>query len=364
MIEPRPVIRKVERLGDRVEPRHRLVCLDKNERVDPFPDSVVRDLFASLTPQDLSQYPTLEPFYEEMATWLKIPRNRLLLTSGSDPAIRHVYEAYARPGDVGVALNPTFAMFDVYAKLYEVKLRRVGYDRDLRLSAEQVVAAIEEGARLIFLANPNAPTGTAFAQSDLTRIVEAAGRRGAMVLVDEAYYYFYNQTMLDLVERFDNLIVTRTFSKAGGLAGARLGFLVSQAANIDFLGRVKPMYEINGLAMRFGQYLIRHEHLLWDYARAANAGRTYLRQAFEALGLRAFESQANFLVARPPAGVDIRKLVATLRERGFLIKGPFGDPPLTDCLRVTTASLPVMVKFAEVFAEVYRAQAGGNSGSG
>lgn len=356
MIEPRPEITTVVRVADRVEAREEFVCLDKNERVDPFPEAVTREMLACLSPRDFSQYPVLEPFYEEVAAWLKVPRDWLLLAGGSDPAIRHVYEVYGRPGAVGVVLHPTFAMYDVYARLYAIRLRRLEYDRELRLSANQVIAALDDDVRLVLLANPNAPTGTAFTVEELGRITEAAARRGALVLVDEAYCYFYEPTALDLVARYTNLVVTRTFSKAGGLAGARLGFLVSQPRNIDFLNRVKPMYEINGVAMRLGQYLIRHEHLLWDYARSANEGRGFLAKAFAELGLKVFTSQANFLVARPPAGVDIRKLVAALRERGYLIKGPFGDPPLTDCLRVTTASVPIMEAFASVFATVYCAQ--------
>lgn len=362
MIEPRPEIMQVVRMGDRVEIREQFVCLDKNERVDPFPESVAREMLAGLSPRCFAQYPVLEPFYEEVAAWLKLPRDWVLLTGGSDPAIRHVYEVYGRPGAVGLVLDPTFAMYDVYAKLYGIKLRRLAYDRDLRLSADQVIAALDDQIRLVLLANPNAPTGTAFTVEELARITETAGRCGALVLVDEAYYYFYDQTALDLVARYDNLVVTRTFSKAGGLAGARLGFLVGQPRAIDFLSRVKPMYEINGVAMRLGQYLIRHDYLLWDYAHSANEGRAYLSKAFSQLGLQVFPSHANFVVARPPAGVDIRKLVAALRERGYLIKGPFGDPPLTDCLRVTTASVPVMEAFVSVFAEEYRAQVSAAAG--
>lgn len=356
MIEPRKVITEVVRVADRAEARERFVCLDKNERVDPFPDSVVQEFLSSLSPQDLSHYPVLEPFYEELAAWLGVPRDWLLLTGGSDPAIRHVFEVYANPGDIGVMLHPTFAMYDVYARLYGVQPRRLSFDQDLRLTADQVIAAIDSQVRLVFLANPNAPTGTVFSVGDLARIIEAAERRNAMVLVDEAYYYFHDETALELVKRFPNLVVTRTFSKAGGLAGARLGFLVGQPKTVDYLSRVKPMYEINGFAMKLGRHLIRHTELIWDYAKAANEGREYLGKVFHDLGLRVFESHANFVVARPPAGTDIKKLVATLRERGYLIKGPFGDPPLTDCLRVTTASVPVMTAFAAIFAEIYQQQ--------
>lgn len=361
MIKPRPGIEQVIRLLNPNEARDRFVCLDKNERVDPFPEAAVREMLASLSSEDFCRYPVLEPFYTELAAYLSVPRDHLLLANGTDGAIRHVYEVYVRPGDVAVVLSPTYAMYDVYARLYGLHLRPMTFDRDLVLPVEKVVAAITEDVRLVLIANPNAPTGTAFTVSDMARIVEAASRHGAIVLVDEAYYYFSEQTVLKLVREFDNLIVARSFSKAGGLAGLRVGFLVSQPQNIEYLGRVRPVYEINGMAMKLGRYLVRHPNLLWDYARAANEGREYLTTVFDGLGLRVFKSHANFVVARPPAGTDIRKLVNGLRERGYLIKGPFGDPPLTDCLRVTTASVPVMTGFARAFTEVYRVQTSGSS---
>jgi len=357
MIEPRAAVKNVRRIGDRVEDRRQFVCLDKNERVDPLPDAVMQEILFRFSPYDLTQYPALEPFYEELASWLKVPRNWLLLTNGSDQGIRQVYEVYASPGDVGLLLSPTFAMFDVYARLFQLKPRCLTYDNDFRLPVEQVIQELTGEVRLLLLANPNSPTGTAFSVQELQQIVEAAAGSRTMVLIDEAYYYFYDQTALELVGRYDNVIVSRTFSKAGGLAGARLGFLVSQPQNMDFLSRVKPMYEINGLAMRLGEYLIHHDKLLWDYADSSNAGRAYLASVFERLGLRVFPGHANFLVARPPATVDIRSLVATLRERGYLIRGPFGDAPLKDCLRVTTASVETMTSFAKVFTEIYQAQA-------
>jgi histidinol-phosphate aminotransferase len=161
-------------------------------------------------------------------------------------------------------------------------------------------------------------------------------------------------TAFDLVPRYENLVVVRTFSKAAGLAGVRLGYMLTQPQNADFLRRVKPMYEINGLALRLGQYLIRNDHLLYEYAKQANEGRKYLQREFSRLGGRPFESHANFVVCRLPPGSNIPGLVSALRDRGYLIKGGFSEPPLADCIRVSTASPATLEGFVRVFELIYK----------
>ena len=353
MIETRPGIREVVRIADRIEPRHELVCLDKNERVGVFPPEVFAEMLAGLTPQDLSGYPVIEPFTEEFAGWLGASPPWLQLTSGSDAAIRAVFEVYVRSGDVLVAPQPTFAMYNVYARLSGATLRGLEYGNQLELPVESVTAALTDGPRMLCLPNPNSPTGTAFSLAELRHILSAAREQNVLVLIDEAYYWFTPITAVPLVAEFDNLVVTRTFSKAAGLAGVRLGCLVSQPQNIDVLRRVKPMYEINGVALRLGQYLIRHDHLIWEYAQAANAGRDYLERALTELGLQPFTSHANFVVARVPAGTDIASIVAGVRAQGFLIKGAFPGTPLADCIRVSTARVPVLREFMTALLAVW-----------
>lgn len=364
MLDPRPSVAAVIRVSDPPDIRSRFLCLDKNERVDPWPEEHWREIVGQLSWGDVAQYPVLEPFRARMAEWVGVPTDWLAITGGSDPAIRAVFEVFGREGAAVVMPRPTFAMYPVYAALHEMRIHELRYDDSIHLSAETVVETLRTvRPRLLCLPNPNSPTGTLIPTEGMRAILVEASRHGTAVLVDEAYYYFSPATCLPLVPEFDNLIITRTFSKAGGLAGVRLGFVISQSRNIDYLRRPKPMYEISSIALRFGDYVIAHDRILWDYARDANAGRDVLAAHLRSLHFEPFDSHANFLNARVPSRVEPRAIGAALRARNVLIKSGFSDRPLTNCIRVTTASPPVMRRFLDVLDEVWRELSGGNESS-
>lgn len=351
-IPPRRHLESVVRLQDSGGPRGDVVRLDKNERVEPFGALELEAMRCCLTASDLSAYPDFDAFCREIAAWVGVDRDMVLVTAGSDQAIKSVFETYVDPGDTVVVPCPTFAMYGVYCEVFQADRRDLFYTRDLELSAETVCEALRPGTRLLALPNPNAPTGTLFDTKALEAILGRAAACGTLVLVDEAYYGFSEVTAVPLVERFWNLVVTRTFSKACGLAGVRLGFMVSAAPNIRELRRVKPMYEASGVAMRLGQFILRNDHLVRDYARAANEGKAFLKARFEGVG-QPFGSECNFLVVRMPPDTDIARLVARVREAGFLIKGPFSDDSMQGCIRITTGPVPLMERFWKAFETVY-----------
>jgi len=352
MIVPKAHIKRVERIPDRFEPRQGLVRLDKNERVIPFPKDTLDALLRTLTSGDLTAYPAVEPMYRLIAEWLDVPRECVLLTSGSDQAIKSVFEVYVEAGDVVALPRPTFAMYGVYCGLFGAVKRELTYDRDLTLGVDSVCRAITSEVKVVALPNPNAPTGTLFGALEMEAVLQQALKHNALVLVDEAYFNFSSVTMAPYIDRYDNLVVTRTFSKACGLAGVRLGFILSAPANIDYLRRVKPMYEASGVALKIGEFMIRNSRLIQEYADAANEGLAFLKERFRTVG-HPFDSVGNFLVVRMPSDVDIPKLVSDLKEEGFLIKGPFSDEPLRDCIRVTTGPVSLMSEFWKAFESVY-----------
>jgi histidinol-phosphate aminotransferase len=354
VIRPRPGIERVVRVDDPAVDREHYLCLDKNERVDDRAGVFFKTLLGQLSPRDLTQYPVIEFFRRRLAARVGLPAESVLLTAGSDPAIKAVFEVFVRRGDRVVLPRPTFAMYNVYGRLFGARLVELTYGDRLAFPVKNILAALEDRPRLLVLPNPNSPTGTLLSRNDLRSVLTKARRRSTVVLVDEAYFEFSGATALDWVPRFPNLVVTRTFSKAGGLAGVRLGFAAAHPRTIDLLRRVKPMYEINGVALRFGETLLKNPGLVARYARDANRGRDYLERQFRRLGLRAFKSHANFILVPLPDRLDARAIADALRKKKVLIKGGFPDAALRNCLRVTTAPVPVMKKFWKIFEPLYR----------
>lgn len=356
-ILPRPVdgVRAVERMAEGGREREGLQPLDRNERLAPLPEAVVAELRAALTSDLLTNYPTLDRLYDEVAEALGQPRERLLLTPGSDAAVRALYAAYVRPGDVTLSMDPSYAMYQVYGRLFAADVRTVPFTASAngpQIDADALLAAIDAGPRIVLLANPNQPTGTTLAPDLLRDVIERAGRVGALVLVDEAYHPFSDFTALDWVAEHPNLLVSRTYSKAWGLAGLRAGVVTADPQVRAQLYKVRSVYDLTAVSAAALTVVLRHPEVATDYVAAVDAGRAALAARMRALGLKPLESPTNFLVVDLLGRHDPATIVDGLAARGWLIKGPFGHPSLAGCIRVTLGPPELMERFADVLEEV------------
>lgn len=352
MIEPKSHIAKLYRTPEYLEDRSRYVCLDRNERTAPFSPEVTAALMERVTPEMLVSYASPAALYQKLARWLGVDRERVLLTNGSDAAIKSVFETYVGAGDEVVFLSPTYAMYPVYSDMFGASKVSVAFGPDLGLNLEELLGRIGPRTRLVAVVNPNQPTGTVIASDDMAKLVEHCARTETLLLVDEAYYPFHDETALPLTSRFSNLIVTRTFSKAWGLASVRLGYLVSHPENVAQLFKTKTVHDLNSFSVAFGEFAVDNDRVMWDYVAQVRAGRSYLERAFKALGLETLQSHANFLLIKMPDSQGVREMVEALKREGYLIRGPFG-PPLERCIRVTVGPEGQMRAFMRVFEKCY-----------
>jgi histidinol-phosphate aminotransferase len=238
-------------------------------------------------------------------------------------------------------------MYDVYARMFEALPVAVPIDDDLTLGGERLLEAIAPDTRLVLLASPNQPTGTVLSPELLAAVVERAAEVEALVLVDEAYFPFADATLLPQVAERPNLVVTRTFSKAWGLAGARVGFAAADPEIVHTLYKVRSVYDITALSAHCLRVLLAHPEVAADYVAEVDAGRELLVSRASAAGLQPVPCPTNFLPIRVAPRVDPAALVAALEQRGYLVKGPFGAPCLRDFVRVTLGPPALMSDFAD-----------------
>ncbi|MBM4442292.1 MAG: histidinol-phosphate aminotransferase family protein [Candidatus Rokubacteria bacterium] len=333
MLRPKAWLGGVRRLRN-PEGRAGAVRLDKNEHTTGLPAALVRRVLDAMGPEDLAAYPELGGLYAKLAASLGVAVDHLLLTAGSDAAIRAAFDVFVAPGDEVVLLEPTYAMLDVYAGVFGARVVPVRYGADLSLDPAALVAAIGDATRLVAIANPNSPTGTAMPRRDLLAIVEAARRRGVPVLVDEAYHPFHPETVIDRIDACETLMVTRTFSKAYGLAALRIGYVAAAPPLIDLLTRVRPLYEVDGLAAALAAAVLDEPAVTAAYVRDVRDGRAVLARALTRLGLAAPPAAANFQLVRVPDARLRARIRDGLRDKGILIAGE-QPPPIDDCLRIT-----------------------------
>jgi len=246
MLEAREAVRKLRQyqppLGDRSGLR-----LDFNENTGGCSPRVLERL-RQLQPEQMACYPEREPVEREVASFLGLPPEQVLLTNGVDEAIHLVCETYLEPDDDALIVVPTFAMYQICAAATGAQVVAIPTEADFRFPTSTILAyTTAPKTRLIAIANPNNPTGAVASVEDLLLIARSAPQ--AAVLVDEAYFEFYGESLLEYAGQVQNLFVARTFSKAYGMASLRVGVLAGAAEQIQSLRRACSPYNVNGVAL-------------------------------------------------------------------------------------------------------------------
>jgi histidinol-phosphate aminotransferase len=289
---------------------------DKNENCDSALSTVIEGIVSELPRDALFSYPELTPLYNKLAAIDDLPATNLLLSAGSDGAIRSAFEAFIEPGDVVIHTSPTFAMYSVYCQMYGARSVTLDYkmaNGGPILQPDSIIRTIKSvSPKLVCLPNPDSPTGTVFGPDDMRAIVEAAGQSGALMLVDEAYFPFYEKTILPWVLDYPHLVVTRTFGKSWGAAGLRVGYAAASRDVTLMLHKVKPMYEIGTLSALILEKLLDHRDTMLQSVVTLNRGRDQFQQLVQDLGYASFPSYGNFFHAA--FGADAEPIHEALKD--------------------------------------------------
>jgi len=188
--------------------------------------------------------------------------------------------------------------------------------------------------------------------NELRVIATAAHAVQTLLIIDEAYYPFHPTTALDLVREFDNVVVTRTFSKVGGLAGLRLGYFIAQPPIPQDVDHVRGAHEVNAMALHVGARILDHPEIGQAFVQRIEAGRAVLLDAAAAVGIHAPSCPANFQLLELNVSLNPSRVVQELKDRGYLVKGGFTHPSVVHCIRVTLDGPDVMKGFVQALREV------------
>jgi histidinol-phosphate aminotransferase len=289
----------------------------------------------SLDAETLARYPEREPVEAEVADFLGLEAAQVLLTNGVDEAIHLLCATYLEPGDEAIIVVPTFAMYAIFAQAEGAHIVRVLAGENFTFPLADLLSRISPRTRLVAVANPNNPTGAAAPCEVLLQIANAAPQ--AAVLVDEAYFEFHGETILSRSVRPQNLFVARTFSKAYGLAGLRIGILAGDPEQIGMVRRVASPYNVNAVALAVLPEALRDQAYVEDYVAQVQRGRAMLEEELRTLGLHYWPSRANFVLVR--VGPAYAEFIQGLRARGILVRDRNSDPGCAGCVRLTLGSI-------------------------
>jgi histidinol-phosphate aminotransferase len=328
MLSPREAVRTLPSYHPPLAGRDGL-RLDFNENTVGCSPRVLERL-RQLGPEQLASYPEREPVEAKVADMLGIAAPELLLTNGVDEAIHLLCQTYLEAGDEALIVVPTYSMYRIYMMAAGAHVISVPAGKDFVFPSDDVCNRVTPRTRLIAIANPNNPTGSGAPLDDLRRIASSAP--AAAVLVDEAYFEFWGQTMLTARRQFPNLFVARTFSKAYGLAGLRVGMLVGDAEQMRAVRRVSSPYNVNAAALACLPDALGDQNYIQQYVCEVRESRARLERVLAANGIQFWPSQANFVLARVGAASSF---VEHMRRRGILVRDRSGDHECEGCVRIT-----------------------------
>jgi histidinol-phosphate aminotransferase len=307
-----------------------LLRLDFNENTLACSPKV-REVLSGISAGALTRYPERAPVEAIAAAHLGVAAGQVALTNGVDEAIHVLFEAFLEAGDELLLPVPTYTMYEVYASATDARMVAVQAADDLQFPFERLLAAITPKTKIIAIANPNSPSGSIATREQLLQLAQHAPQ--AVLLVDEAYFHFHGETVIDKIGEIPNLIVARTFSKAYGLAGLRLGLLAGPVDLMRWVRRVLSPYSVNSLALACLPPAIQDSAYIDWYVGEVLAARAEFEAALDAAKLRRWPSRANFILI--DIGPKHAEFVHLMRGSGVLVRDRSNDLGCDGRVRIT-----------------------------
>jgi histidinol-phosphate aminotransferase len=326
--------------------------LDKNENLDPELMALTHEVLSSIPREVLATYPEAGELYRKLAHWVGVSPESLLLTPGSDGAIRLAFEAVVEPGDEVVHTVPTFAMYPVYCQMFGARVREIHYTQSAQgpmLDTARIIDAVQAlKPKLVCLPNPDSPTGTIVTPEVMREILRACEAAGTLLLVDEAYHPFHESSVTSWTQSSPNLVVARTFAKAWGVAGLRIGYAVADPQTIALLHKLRPMYESSTLAIEFMCRMLDHIPAMMQSVARIKDGKSQLESRMRSLGFGVLKTTGDFMhVAFGDRGPAVHAALAGK----VLYRAVFDHPCLAGFSRFSAAPPSIMAPVAELIEQ-------------
>ena len=343
-------VKNLNRIFDQ-NSRKEYIRLDLNENPGGLPQDFINKVLNEIDSRFVSEYPETLEFAEVLAKYLNTNIDNICLVNGSSEGIRYIIQAFTSIGGNILGVTPTYAMFEVYSKMYGRNFIPVKYTEDLQMPINNILSLMDNNIQLLILVNPNNPMGNVYSEDEFLTLLEKAKKNEITVLVDEAYHYFYPNSFIKYALENKHVFITRTFSKLFSLAGARLGYVVGHPESIALVQKMCTPHNVNAFAELFAQKIIEEPGLIESLINKHKEGRTYLEENLRKHGYEYQGNTGNFIFIKQKT--DANKLVKRLKgEKGILIKSYSGIGKFGNCLRVTTGEKKYMQLFLDALFEL------------
>lgn len=329
--------------------QNRYNCLryDMNENPEGLPKEFVDSVLKEITPEFLAIYPEPDKFLKRYADYIGVNVDNVLTTNGSDMAIRYLLETFGEKGKEVVTVSPSFEMYWVNCNILGLKHVPVEYENDLTIDIQKILAAINGNTRIVVLLNPNNPIGNVYNAEEVGLVIEKAKQVGAVLIIDEAYHYFYEKTFLPAALKEENVIILRTFSKLMSLAACRLGVIISNPQIINYVRNIRLTFEVNSIALLFAEKLLENPEIINYLIKQEKQGKKYVIDSLQQHDYWCRDCKGNFIFIKTKH--DAQSVGKLLEEKYNVLVHAYSNDLLKPYIRVSVGSVSAMEKFLRYF---------------
>lgn len=293
------------------------IRLDKGEFPYPPSPHVIQAISNAAT--EINRYPDIlgGRLREALAQYNGVKTEQIVVGNGSDDLIELILKVFVKQGEEVILPIPTFFVYDFATKVVGGIPLWVSRNEDFSLNIDAIINKITSKTKVLFIANPNNPTANLISRET---IIEILDRVNCIVVIDECYYEFAQETVIDLIEKYPNLIILRSLSKSFGLAGMRIGYSIANEEITDYLYRIAQLFPVNKLAIVAGNAALEDREYIEIQIKKIHQEKHKLIQELKKLGFIVYPSHTNFLFIRTkPLHITSHKLVELLKEQNILV---------------------------------------------
>ncbi len=297
-------------------------------------------------------YPQEDALIAKLASRFQLPCESFMICNGSNEAITLILEAFIQEGDEVLIPFPTFSVYYLLLQSKNARITKISYDQDLQFPIDEFLIAARKNPKLIILVNPNNPTGDMLSRDQVENILQAAPN--SLLVLDEAYIHFAHEELWDLILRYDNLIVLRTFSKAYALAGHRIGFAMAAPATMALLYKVSLPFRVNYFSLQAAQIALADTDHFHYIITTILAEKKKMEEFFRSLKIAYLPSQTNFLLVK--TGIWSKAVYSSLAKLGIMVRHQGSNPLLKSYIRISMGTPEQNQKFRQAFQELWSAR--------
>ncbi len=329
--------------------RYKKIRLDKNEKNDAFGKFFLSSFTKSIKSYHLSSYPETYDVYKNISKKLRIKKENILLTNGADGAIENCFKLYTSPRSKIIKINPTYKMVDIYSQIYKTKNLDINVDDFLNTNYNKLIKSIDNKISMVIIANPNSPTGKELKEEQILNILKKTKKYNIPFIIDEAYFEFNNYSSVKFIKKYSNLIIIRTFSKAFGLAGLRVGYILSNKSNIKKLEQFRPCYEISSVGALAVNHVLKNYKIVQNNIQNILRGKIFFENFLKKKRINYISSKTNFL--HVDFGSKKKNIEKIFSKNNVLVNNSIKQKKYRSFLRITIGPVITMKKINKLISK-------------